>query len=237
MFEFLILRVYVRLFISRSCFVSECLYHCPAILWLIVAAYTCLLSFSYSLSLWISVLAFGGYSVTHGCVYVRFFFLIGCVYVPVFLSLTFCLWMCIPVSEYIIIQSWCISTSFDPCFYHSFSMIVYVCIRLYCHWQYVYRYVSYSAFSSISLYLCLSQCPGIASVICMYVNKRIQLGQCVRTLSKMCVCITIIINTACIRTSLDSYLCLSLWLWMSAPVSGYVSLFLSVCLGVRLYYQ
>ena len=61
----------------------------------------------------------------------------------------------------------------------SFSFIVYVCVRLYCHWLYVYRYISYSAFLSISLYLCLSQCPVILSVICMYVNKRFHLSQCV----------------------------------------------------------
>ena len=47
---------------------------------------------------------------------------------------------------------------------------------------YVYRYISYSAFLSISLYLCLSQCPGILSVIFMYVNKRVQLAQCLLTL-------------------------------------------------------
>ena len=32
----------------------------------------------------------------------------------------------------------------------------------------------------------------------------------------------IIINSACKRTSIDSYFYLSLWLWMSVPVSGYV---------------
>ena len=55
----------------------------------------------------------------------------ACTLLYPYFSLIFCLWMCIPVSEYIIIQSWCISMSFDPCFSHSFSMIVYVCIRLY----------------------------------------------------------------------------------------------------------
>ena len=93
--------------------------------------------------------------------------------------LTFCHWICTPVSEYIIIHSWCICTSFDPCFCLSFSMIVYVCVRLYRHWLYLYRYVCYSAYLSISLYVCLCQCPGILSVICMYVKKRVQLSQCV----------------------------------------------------------
>ena len=61
----------------------------------------------------------------------------------------------------------------------------------------------------------------------------------------------IIINSACIRTSTDSYFYLSLWLWMFVPVSGYVitdcmciyvswsCLFLSfsleICSSVRLY--
>ena len=30
----------------------------------------------------------------------------------------------------------------------------------------------------LSQYLCISQCPGVLSVICMYVNKRIHLAQC-----------------------------------------------------------
>ena len=70
-FDLLILRVYVRLLISVSfsLFVYECLYPCPAILWLTVCAYTSLLRVGYSLSLWISVLVFG-YIVTHFYVYI-----------------------------------------------------------------------------------------------------------------------------------------------------------------------
>ena len=50
----------------------------------------------------------------------------------------------------------------------------------------------------VALTLCLSQCPGILSVICTYVKKRFDLDQCV--IEKLC----IIINFVCIHTSLDS---------------------------------
>ena len=104
----------------------------------------------------------------------------ACICTPLYLCfpLTFCLWMCTPVSEYII-HSWCICTCLDPCFCLSFSMIVYVCVRLYRHWLYVYRYVCYSAYLSISLYVCLCQCPGILLVIWLYVNKQVRLSQCI----------------------------------------------------------
>ena len=52
-------------FSSFYVFVSECLYHCVATLWLVtVSAYTSLLRVSYSFSLWISVLVFG-YIMSH----------------------------------------------------------------------------------------------------------------------------------------------------------------------------
>ena len=187
-----------------SFFVSECLYHCPAILWLIVSAYTSLHRDIYSLALWISALMFG-YIVTHcTCIctsldtcfsvfslndslgfrlychwlsvyrfvswsaflsmflFVWVFAYIAAVlrvyarhFTCVSLSL-YCLWICTPVSEYIIIHSWCICTCLDPCFCLSLSMIVYVCVRLYRHWLYVYRYVFYSAYLSISLYVFVS---------------------------------------------------------------------------------
>ena len=40
--------------------------------------------------------------------------------------LTFCLSMCIPVSEYIIIHSWCMYTSFDSCFSLSFHFFFFL---------------------------------------------------------------------------------------------------------------
>ena len=105
---------------------------------------------------------------------------IACICVSLYpcFSLSFCLWMCIPVSEYIIIYSWCICTALDPCFCLSFSVIVYICVRLYCHWLYGYRYVSYSAFLSVfpsiffnvryivdNLYVCEQACSSHS--VCM----------------------------------------------------------------------
>ena len=221
-------RVYSTSFLSFSLFVSECLYRCSAISWLItVSAYTSLLRVSYSLSLWISVLVFG-YIVTHWtciCTSLDPCFSLSSLWMPlsvfgnivtdfpcIVLSLdlhfylcfslsvsvsayitaksacictsfygcfflTFCLSVCIPVAECIIMHSWCICTSLNPCFSISFSIIIYVCVRLYCHW--LYRILVRLLFHVfVSLYLCLSQCPGVLSVICMYVNKRIQLAQC-----------------------------------------------------------
>ena len=136
---------------------------------------------------------------------------------PMFLS--FCLWMCIPVSDYIIIHSWCICTSLDSCFFLAFSLIVYICIRLYCHWLYVYRYISYSTIC-LSLFPSLSQCPGyIIGNLHACDQTRSVRSVCNSTLENLCI---ISLNSAYIPTSLYLYFCLSLWLWMSVPVSGYV---------------
>ena len=80
-------------------------------------------------------------------------------------------------------------------YYHSVLVFIFVCwsvcLSLFFLWLFMsvfgyivtdcmlYRYISYSAFLSISLCLWLSQCPGILSVICMYVNNPVQLAQCV----------------------------------------------------------
>ena len=69
---------------------------------------------------------------------------------------------------------------------------LYQCVRLYCHWLYVYRYVSWSAFVSLFFSLSVS--------VSWY----------------------IIGNSACIRTSLDSYFFFSLFLWMWVAVSDYI---------------
>ena len=69
--------------------------------------------------------------------------------------LTFCHWMCIPVSEYIIILDVYVRLLIRVSV-SLFCMIVYVCVRLYRHWLYVYRYVSYSAYVSIPLSLSVS---------------------------------------------------------------------------------
>ena len=69
------------------------------------------------------------------------------------------------------------------------------------------------------LSLCLCQCPSILSVICMYVSKRVQLTQWATALWKIEFWF---FNFACIRTSLDFCFFLSLFVWMSVPVSSYI---------------
>ena len=120
----------------------------------------------------------------------------------VFLSLIVFLWMFIPVSECIIVHFWCICTYLDPCFSLSFSLIVYVCVRLYCHWLYVYRYISYSAFLSISLYLSFSESGCIIGKLHVCEQARTSRSVWNSVLEKWCM---IIIIPACIYTSLDSY--------------------------------
>jgi len=109
-------RVYVRLLIRFSlCLLFECLHQFPAILLLIVRV-------SFRFLICISI--YGSLCVSQ---YPRILPLILRVYVCTSLylcfSLTFCLWMCIPVSEYINIHSWCVCTSLDPFFCLYFSMI------------------------------------------------------------------------------------------------------------------
>ena len=158
---------------------------------------------------------------------------IACICTSLYLcfSLTFCLWMCIPVSENIIIHSWCICTSLDPCFCLFFSSIfVYVCVRLYRDWLYVYRYVSYSAY-----FVCLS-IPLSLSVSGYIIGN---LHVCQQATSARSVCssaaenICIIINSACIRTSLDSYFSLSLF-GSECPFQCPDMLWLIVCAYVSL---
>ena len=114
----------------------------------------------------------------------------------------------------------------------------------------MYRYISQSAFLSLSFSLYLSQCPGILSVICMYLNKRDQLAaQRVVALKKNHF---FLFKFACIRTTLDWYFFLSLSRWMSVPVFGYIlthcmSIYVSglcfchfslnICSSDRLYYH
>ena len=129
---FFILLLYVRLFISLSLFVSECLYHCAATLWLItVSAYTSLLRISSSLSLWISVLVLG-YIVTHWtCI---------CTSLDPCFSLSS---LRVPLSIFGNIGTHCsciISSSFDPHFdlyfsrvslSHCLSLNVYTSVKMY----------------------------------------------------------------------------------------------------------
>ena len=80
---------------------------------LIVSAYTSLLRVSYSLSLWISVLVFGGYIVTH-CI---------CTSLDPCFSL-YSLWMLLPVFGNIITDCPYIVSSFAVHFYPCFSLFV-----------------------------------------------------------------------------------------------------------------
>ena len=141
---------------------SEYPHECSAILWLIVRVYVRFLIHFFLSSLLMPLSVFGYIVTDCPCIgssldlhfslclylsqYPRILPLILCsTSLYMCFPLTFCLWMCTPVSEYIIIYSWRICTCLEPCFCLSFSMIVYVCVRLYRHWLYVYRYVCYSA--------------------------------------------------------------------------------------------
>ena len=166
---------YILIRISFSLFVSECLYQCPATLWLIVSAYTSLHRDIYSLALWISAFM-NGYSATHctcictsldtcfsvfslndslgfrlychwlsvyrfvsWSVFLSMFLFVwvfayiaansACICTSLYLCfpLTFCLWMCTPVSEYII-HSWCICTCLDPVSYTHLTLPTTKCV-------------------------------------------------------------------------------------------------------------
>ena len=174
----LILRVYVPLLISLSFsfFVSEFLYHSPAVLWLILFAYTSLLRISYSLSLWISVLIFGYidsldvYRYVSWSVFLDFsFFVSECLYhcpavlwliVSAYTSVlriiySLSLWISVLVFGYIdsldvyMYVSWSV-------FLSVFSLNAAIGFRLYCYWLSVYRFVSWSVFLSMFLCMCLS---------------------------------------------------------------------------------
>ena len=86
-------------------------------LWLIVPAYTSLLRVSYSLSLWISLLVFGSYIVTHWtCI---------CTSLDPCFSLS-SVWMLLSVFGNIVIDCPCIVSSLDLHFYLFFSLSVWV---------------------------------------------------------------------------------------------------------------
>ena len=79
-----------------------------------------------------------------------------------YLCLSVSLWMSVPESGYIIIHCMCIYVAWSwlffsmwPCF-SVFSLNGFIGFRLYCHWLSVYRFVSWSAFLSMFLSVCLS---------------------------------------------------------------------------------
>ena len=70
------------------------------------------------------------------------------------------LWRFVVVFVYIVNDFRCIFPSLDPCFSVSHFLSEYLCcLRLYCHWLYVKRYVSWSAF------LFRSVCLGVWYII------------------------------------------------------------------------
>ena len=163
------------------------------------------------------------------------------------LSLCFCLWMCIPVSEDII-HSWCICTSLNLCL--SLFLWLFIFVFGYIVTDCTYIGASLIPRFCLSLFLLSFSVSGyIIDNVHVFEQARSGRSMCNRALENVC----IIINSACIRTSNDSYFFLSLWLWMSVPVSGYVmthcmciyvswsclffSVSLNICSSVRLYCQ
>ena len=163
-------------------------------------------------------------------------------------SVCFSLSLCISVVVFGDIVAHCtrILSSLDSVFLSfSFSLNTSFSVRLYCHWLYVQKYVSWSAFLSLSV--CLFQCLLIFSVI-------------------VCVCVRPLILFLSLSLSLNAILslivgvyvhllirvCLSLFVWIFLSVFGYVvtyytcigtsldprfSLFRSICLSVWVYYR
>ena len=156
--------------------------------------------------------------------------------------------MRVAVSCYIITHWRCKCPFHYPCFSLYFCLNVFIRVRLYCDWLYVYRYNRWSSFClSFSLSISVS---GYIMGNFMYMNKRVQLSQRVKALW---IYFLFYFFIACIRTSLDSYFCLSLFLRMSVTVSGYImtycmsiyllalrlclSFCLNICISVGLYYH
>ena len=228
-------RVYVRLLIRVSlCLLFECLHRFPAILLLIVrVSFRLLICISIYVSLYVSQ-------------YPRILPLILRVYVCTSLylcfSLTFCLWMCIPVSEYIIIYSCCVCMSHDPCFCLSFSMI-FMSVFGYIVTDSTYIGISLIPRFCLSLYTSFSMSGYIIGNF--HVCEQAHWARSVSNRALQNVCMSIIIPVY-IRTSLDSHFCLtslaqnvrsnvricddSLYVHISL-----LSFSLNICRSVRLY--
>ena len=205
------------------------------------------------------------------------FFLFVCLWISVPLSSCIKLWLIVSAYTSLLRVSYSFSLnirislrrlycdSLDVYMYVSWSVFVSVFylnastgFRQYCHWLSVYSFVSWSAFLSMFLSICLTNSACICTSLYPCFSYRIgNLHVCEQARSGVSVCnsaleyLCNIINSACIRTSIDSYFCLPLWLWMSVPVSGYVmtdcmciyvcwsglffSFSLHICSSVRLY--
>ena len=188
------------------------IYQCPAILSLIVGIYVCLLiRVDLSLFLWRFLLLFDYNYCDSMYVYGYISWAVSSLCISFSLILSECVYQCPAILSLIVGV------------YERLLLRVSLCVFLwrflfgynYWDWVYVHRYVFYPPLS-LSLSLCLSQHPGILSVICMYMNKCDLLTQRVIALKIHWFYCT------CIRTFLDSYFFLSLCLWMCVAVSCYI---------------
>ena len=131
------------------------------------------------------------------------------------------LWISVLVFGYVVIHCTCICTSINPCLSVSFPLNASTNVRLYCHWLYVYSYVSWSAFFSV--FLCLSQCPRILSLI-----LRVYLCHLIHVFLSLFVSECVYQCPAILSFILGVYVRLlirvshSLFLWMFPSVLGYI---------------
>ena len=186
---------YVPWFLFVSYIPSECVYQCPAILSLIVGVYV--LSWSEFCSLYFSE----GFYCCSAIIIVTECTCIGtsldlshlfgseCPFqCPDMLWLIVCtdtsldrvwfslsIWRSVVVFGYIVTDCRCIFPSLDPCFSLSFSLNTSISVRLYCHWLFVRRYVSWSTFLSLSFVMSVSV-SGVLSV-----NLRVYVRLLIRT--------------------------------------------------------
>ena len=169
---FKILLWYVRLLISLSfCFfVSEYLYHCPGILSYDSLYVHILLFFALViLSLWISVLVFGGYIVTHwSCI---------CTSLDPCFSLSY-LWMLLSVLCYIVTDCQYIVSSHDLyfflCFFESVSVSasldrVCFCLSL---WRSVVV-IGYIVIDCRCIFPCLDRCFSLSFSVNTFLSVRL----------------------------------------------------------------
>ena len=199
--------LWISVVVFLTLFLFECLYQCSAMLSLIVRVLVPLLiriSISFSLSLSVS----GNITGKSACIRTS---------LDSYFFVSLSLWMRVAVSDYIMTDCRCKCTHLDSCFWLFFSECFYPCssiLTLILVGESVNA--SLDLRLSLSLSLCLCQCPSILSVICMYVSKRVQLTQWATALWKI---EFLFFYFACIRTSLDFCFFLSLFVWMSVPVS------------------
>ena len=86
------------------------------------------------------------------------------------------LWRSLVVFGYIVTDCRCIFPSLDPCVSLSFSLNTSISVRLYCHWLFVRRYVSWSTFLSLSFVMSVSV-SGVLSVnLRVYVRLLIRIS-------------------------------------------------------------